>query len=185
MVHSRHDNRPPTVARLIQTGGVIAYPTEAVFGLGCDPAQAHAVARVLALKGRNSDKGFIVVAADLRDLDHWIETDIVSPYVEQARQPAFSTWCWPLKPACPEWLRGTHSSLAVRIPAWPPLRHLLAETGPLLSTSANRSGEPACRDAACVKRVFGDTIDLILDGATGGEAQPSPVRIAATGECLR
>jgi L-threonylcarbamoyladenylate synthase len=175
------------VAARIRSGGVVAYPTEAVFGIGCRPSDAAACQRVIAIKGRDADKGLIVVTDDLARIAFWLDP------LPEARQalvestwPGPHTWLWPARGGCPPWLRGGHAQLAVRVTADPTVRALCRATGSaLVSTSANRSGEPPCRDAACVRELFAGTVDAILDLPCGGLAQPSTIRDARTGDWIR
>jgi L-threonylcarbamoyladenylate synthase len=176
-----------TVADRIRAGGVVAYPTEAVFGIGCRPADAGACERVLDIKGRESAKGLILVTDDLARIAHWLEP---IPTQLQARAeatwPGPHTWLWPARSSCPLWLRGTHTRLAVRVSADPNVRALCAAVGSaLVSTSANRSGEAPCRDAACVMSVFPNDLDAILNRPCGGLDQPSTIRDVVSGAWIR
>jgi L-threonylcarbamoyladenylate synthase len=177
----------PAIAAIVRAGGVIAYPTEAVFGIGCRPADAAACERVLDLKGREAGKGLIVITDELARIACWLEP---LPEALQARAeaswPGPHTWLWPARASCPPWLRGSHTRLAVRVTANPTVRALCAAAGTaLVSTSANRSGEPPCRDAACVETLFAGRIDGILDRPCGGLDQPSTIRDIVTGDWLR
>ena len=171
----------------IRAGGVVAYPTEAVWGLGCDPLNAEAVARILALKERPASMGLILIAADAGQLEPWIEPvsgDVRSRIA--ATWPGPVTWVLPAQSWVPAWLHGGRGSLAVRVTAHAQAAALCRETGfAIVSTSANRSGHPPARTIAQVRRWFGDELDLILGGATGGLDRPSEIRDAATGRPLR
>ncbi|WP_006746966.1 L-threonylcarbamoyladenylate synthase [Thioalkalivibrio paradoxus] len=175
------------IARIVRAGGVIAYPTEAVFGLGCRPADTAACERVLAIKGRDAGKGLIVITDDLARIAHWLEP---LPQAQQARAeatwPGPHTWLWPAHASCPPWLRGAHTRLAVRVTAHAGVRALCAASdSALVSTSANRSGEPPCRDSADVRARFDGQIDGILDLPCGGASEPSSIRDIVTGAWLR
>jgi L-threonylcarbamoyladenylate synthase len=173
-------------ARAVARGGVIAYPTEAVFGLGCDPWNSAAIARIMQLKRRKLSKGLILIAADKAQLEPFIR------FPNRAvLERVCSTWPGPVTwvlPACagiPRGLRGDHQSLAVRVTAHPLARALCTLTGALVSTSANPSG---CPPARCVQRVrsyFKNTLDYILPGELGQESSPTEIRDALTGEVLR
>jgi L-threonylcarbamoyladenylate synthase len=174
-------------AALVRAGGVIAYPTEAVWGLGCDPLDVEAVARILAIKERPAAMGLILIAADMAQLEPWIEP--VSHEVEArvaATWPGHVTWVFPAQPWVPSWVHGGHGSLAVRVTAHTQSAALCRAVGyPIVSTSANRSGHPPARTAAQVRRWLSDDIDFILGGATGGHAGPSDIRDALTGRAFR
>ena len=174
-------------AALVRAGGVIAYPTEAVWGLGCDPLDTEAVARILALKQRRAEEGLILIAADMAQLEAWIEP--VSHEIEarvSATWPGPVTWVFPAQPWVPFWVHGGGGLLAVRVTAHAQSAALCRAVGyPIVSTSANRHGHPPARTAAQVRRWLADDVDLILGGATGGRARPSEIRDAITGRAFR
>lgn len=174
--------------QLLREERVIAYPTEAVFGLGCDPDSEIAVERLLALKQRPRDKGLILIAANYQQLEPYVEISALS---ESQRQVVFSTWpgpfTWviPAKSTTPEWLTGRFSSLAVRVSDHPLVQRLCLDFGkPLVSTSANLSGQPPCRTYQEVMSQF-DSHFPVLKGDVGGRVNPSEIRDALTGEMLR
>ena len=175
------------IAGIARMGGVIAYPTEAVFGLGCRAADAAACERILALKGREMLKGLIVITDDLARVAYWLEPipDACRLRAE-ASWPGPHTWLWPARASCPPWLRGSHTRLAVRVSAHPEVRKLCAAAGSaLVSTSANRSGDLPCRDSACVSAQFPTGLDGILDQPCAGASEPSTIRDILTGVWLR
>ena len=183
--------------RVVRAGGVVAYPTEAVFGLGCDPADADAVRRILAIKGRAADKGLILVAARAAQLGPWL-----APLEPAWRSRMDLAWPGPttfVVPAARDTddgegssgalLRGGRPTIAVRVSAHPVVRALCEGCGhPLVSTSANASGRPALRDAASVARELGvgdGGVDAIVAGETGGRRAPSDIVDVRTGRRLR
>ncbi len=174
-------------ARWVQSGGIIAYPTEAVFGLGCDPADPLAVARLLSIKRRPVEKGLILVAAEREQLNPWIQP---LPAAQEARLkrswPGPNTWLLPAAHNCPFWLTGIHSTLAVRVSAHPQVRALCKRlNGPLVSTSANVSNLKPARSTLEVQLRFAADIDYILPGSLGGASQPTPIRDMASGRSVR
>ena len=179
--------RVGVAAHAVRRGGVVAYPTEAVWGLGCDPANALAVVRLLALKGRDPAQGFIVLAATE---DHLAGLLAPLPSDAEARMraswPGPVTWVVPAAPHVPEWLTGGRDTLAVRITAHPVAAALCrAAGGPLVSTSANRSGARPARSATEVRLQFGRRIDALLPGPRGELDRPTPIREAVSGRYLR
>ncbi len=178
-------------ARVLARGGVIAYPTEAVYGLGCDPRDAAAVRRILAIKQRGEEKGLILIAADFDALRPYVvELDARRMAAVQASWPGPNTWLLPARASTPRWLTGRHATLAVRVTAHPLATALCRRWGgALVSTSANRTGRPAARTSLQVRLQFiearDDGPDLILAGVCGGARRPSTIRDAASGRVLR
>ncbi len=173
--------------RRIAAGGVIAYPTETVYGLGCDPFNGQAVLRLLELKQRRIDQGVILVASDLAQLE-----PLLLPLGAAARKhltgsyPHPITWVLPCPAEIPMWLRGVHTTLAVRITRHPIARPLCAcLDGPLVSTSANLHGGHPATTPLAVRRAFGDQLDYILHGPVGADARPSEIRDGLSGRILR
>lgn len=149
--------RAQCAARVVREGGVIAYPTEAVWGLGCDPWNEDAVYRLLALKARPVEKGLIVVAANIHQLDFLLE-DLPDVWLDRlaGTWPGPNTWLVPHQERLPEWVTGVHESVAVRVTDHPLVQELCHLTGPLISTSANPAGRPAARTRLRVEQYFHD-----------------------------
>ncbi len=171
----------------VKAGGIIAYPTEAVYGLGCDPRDDAAVLRLLALKQRPLSKGLILIAARFEDLQPYIATLSAETRSKVCRTwPGPVTWLLPARPEVPYWLRGSHAALAVRVTAHPLAAALCrACGGVLVSTSANISDRPPARNALAVRRYFGVDIDYVLSGALGGLDRPTPIIDARSGRLVR
>ena len=174
-------------ANVILSGGVVAYPTEAVYGLGCNPLDTSAVMRLLQLKNRSMEKGLILVAATIDQLEPFIS--IPSDDIRQkisATWPGPVTWILPAKPGVPMTLTGAHNSLAVRVSAHPVVQALCREIDqPMVSTSANIESAPPARSALAVQRIFGQEVDYILHGQVDTAANPSEIRDALTDAILR
>lgn len=173
--------------RVLRRGGLIAYPTEAVYGLGCAPLDADAVLRLLALKQRPPEKGLILVAADFAQLEPYLlPLDAVLERQVAASWPGPVTWLLPARPEVPRWLRGHHDSLAVRVSAHPLVHALCAAFGgPIVSTSANPAGQRPARDALTVQRLFGARVDRILHAPLGGLGRPTEIRDGRSGRIVR
>ena len=174
-------------AGVMRGGGVIAYPTEAVWGLGCDPFNPDAVSYLLSLKQRDVAKGVILVAADMVQLAPFL--DGVNREQLQKLQlswPGAITWLVPDNGAAPWWIRGDHSAVALRVSAHPLVAQLCrAFGGPIVSTSANLAGQPAARHLWQVKKHFGGLLDDYVPGALGGATRPSIIRDLLTDTVLR
>jgi len=172
----------------LRQDAVIAYPTEAVFGLGCNPDSETAVMALLALKQRPVEKGLILIAADYQQLQPYLdETQLTAEQKEKMFSfwPGPVTWVVPARNTTPRWLTGRFDSLAVRVSDHPDVRQLCEAFGkPLVSTSANLTGLPPCRHAAEVHQQFGKDFP-VLQAETGGRNNPSEIRDALTGELIR
>ena len=169
------------------SGGVVACPTEAVWGLSCDPANEAAVSRVLALKQRPVSKGLILVAAD-EDQFGFLLADLPA---DQRRRlsdswPGPFTWLVPHRNRVAAWIHGDHDTVAVRVSDHPVVRALcLAWGGPLVSTSANPGGARPPVAAFQVRRYFGERLDAILPGSVGGAGRPTVIRDLASDRVVR
>ncbi len=172
----------------LRRADVIAYPTEAVFGLGCDPDSQQAVEKLLVLKQRPWDKGLILIAANYQQLLPYVDDAQLS---DEVRKRIFScwpgpvTWVMPALSSTPRWLTGRFESIAVRVSDHPLVQALcLAMDKPLVSTSANLSGLQPCRTEDEVRQQFGNDFP-VLSGLVGGRLNPSEIRDALTGELFR
>ena len=169
-------------ARIIQAGGVVAYPTEGVFGLGCRPDDAHAVARILSIKRRDPAQGLILIASGREQLTPWVATD--HPLTGEADRAV--TWIAPASSAVPPWIRGRHAGVAVRITSHPVAAALCSACGSaLVSTSANVSGHPPAANRYILRRQFRELVDMIVPGDCGDAGGPSEIRDLMSGRTLR
>ncbi|NOX09044.1 MAG: threonylcarbamoyl-AMP synthase [Gammaproteobacteria bacterium] len=173
--------------RCLHKGGILAYPTESVYGLGCDPFNPEAVQHLLTLKGRSQARGLILIASDFSQL-----SDLLMPLPTKTMRtlyrswPGHVTWVCPAHPEVPIWLRGRHTSLAVRVTAHPLAAALCqAWGGPLISTSANLSGHPPARNPLQVRKQFAQQIDMIIYGDVGTQEKPSVIKDALNNKTLR
>ena len=173
----------------LHTQQVIAYPTEAVFGLGCDPMNELAVQRLLTIKQRPVEKGLILIAANLAQLNDYVDlTQLSATQIDKIKQtwPGPATWVMPAKAQVPKWLTGQFDSIAGRVAAHPTVQALcLAFGGPITSTSANLTGLTPCITAAEVASQLESLLGAIVDEAVGELAQPTTITDALTGEIYR
>jgi len=184
---SHLDQEIAAAVTALRRGGVIAYPTEAVYGLGCDPANRDAVARLFELKRRPPEQGVLLIAADFAQVEKFID-----PVPAEALARARDTWpgphtcVFPRSPSTPGWLAGAHAGIALRVTAHAPTTELCRVFGSaIVSTSANRHGAPPARTAADVRSAFGSELAYILDAPTGGLERPTPIRDAVSGGVFR
>ena len=170
--------------QILQQGGVIAYPTEAVFGLGCAPLNETAVMRLLALKQRSIDKGLILIASDFSQV-----ADFLLPLSKQQKnqtQGSEITWVFPAKKNAPRWITGKFDSIAIRVTQHLAVKQLCQSFGSaLISTSANRSGLEPAKTCQEVLAQFNQLLDGILDNKVGQLCKPTEIRDSVSGEIIR
>lgn len=174
------------IAAHLKRGGLIAYPTESCYGLGCDPCNRIAVAQLLLLKRRPQSKGLILIAGNYSQLSRYLEP-LSRGDQEKLRNDDTNatTWLMPTRASCPRWLRGAHDTLAVRITAHRGAAALCNMLNmALVSTSANRSGAIPARTFRQCQRLFGDQV-LVLPGRIGKRKRPSTIVAWSDGRILR
>lgn len=171
---------------ICKEGGVIAYPTEAVFGLGCLPLNEPAVYRILKLKDRPVSKGLILVAAHIDQLNTFVDFSKVKNVDDIYNSwPGPITWVVPARPTTPSWLTGDHETLAVRVSSHPIVRSLCEELGPIVSTSANpQAAEPAKTNQE-VRSYFQTEVDYVIPANITNTLRPTEIRDARTGDIIR
>lgn len=172
-------------ARIIREGGVVAYPTEGVYGLGCLPGDEAAVYRILDVKERDPAMGLVLIASDEAQLGEWAELG-PGQRVPVSSPSAPVTWIVPARPDVPAWIRGRHPGIALRVTAHPVAAALCSAAGSaLVSTSANVSGHAATRNPYVLRRRFGHLVDYVVPGACGPARGASEIRDLASGKVLR
>jgi L-threonylcarbamoyladenylate synthase len=173
----------------LRRGGVVVYPTEAVWGIGCDPFDEAAVSRLLALKQRPVDKGLILVAAAVEQFDGLLDWERLPPDRAEAvyaSWPGPHTWIVPTTGRVPHWITGAHDGVAARVSGHPTVVALCnAFGGPIVSTSANLSGAPPAFARGELDPVLLAACDGVTEGETGGLAAPTGIVDARTGARLR
>jgi len=177
-------SKPQELIRIFQEGGIFAYPTEAVYGLGCNPDKKMSVLRLLYIKNRPVNKGLILVASDFSQVEKYLKplTNSQKKYTKSSD----TTYLYPALNSAPKWLTGGFDSLAIRISKHPLVRELCSTlNSALVSTSANLSGQEAARTATEVNLHFGEKINAILEGETGGLSNPTAIHDSITGEIIR
>ena len=177
----------------LKQGKVIAYPTESMYGFGCDPFNINAVTKLLRIKQRHIKKGFILIGANFQQLE-----SLVQPIDYNALNQVFSTWpgpftwVFPASSEVPEWIRGANHGVAVRVTNHPIAKSLCEQfRQPIISTSANQEGFPPARDEHTLRMTLkkvsdsNSTIDYIVSGKIGDATKASEIRDAVTGKVLR
>jgi L-threonylcarbamoyladenylate synthase len=171
----------------LKNGGIIAYPTEAVYGLGCDPQNKQAVSRLRTIKNRARNKGFILVASRWTQVAEWVQP--MEPHLFEEILKSWSgpiTWVFPAKATAPIDVCSADHSIAIRLTTHP-IAFALCEhyQGAIISTSANRENEPPIRDAEVLQKEFLKEVDYFVRGPLGNFDRPSEIRDAITGRILR
>lgn len=172
----------------LKQGKLIAYPTEAVWGLGCDPYNEAAVNNILRLKDRPIHKGLILIAGMIGQFEPLLaELSEEQRDTLSASWPGHITWLVPdSKGLIPDWIKGSHQNVAIRVSAHPVVQELCsAFAGPIVSTSANEAGEEEIRSRLVLEDKFADRLACIVDGELGGAARPSEMRELHSGKVIR
>lgn len=175
-------------AQVIRQGGVIAYPTETVWGLGCDPTNPRAVQRILDIKQRPESKGLILISGQVDGLAPLLaplRSELRERFLSPQKEP--TTWLVP-DPLnhVPHYVKGQFSAAAVRLVSFPVVAELTkAFGGPIVSTSANRAGQPPLANVFKLRQVLGAELDYILPAELGGYDKPSTIRDLETNKVIR
>lgn len=181
----RHSVSARRIAAYLKRGGLIAYPTESCYGLGCDPTNRSAVEKIFKLKGRGAAKGLILIAANRHQLRPYATRSAIEAAWQKGRWPGPVTWVLPAAKTCPQWLSGGRGTVAVRITAHPGAAALCKQAGmALVSTSANKSGDQPATTAHECEAVFGKRV-RVLEGKVGARKRPSTLIDLASGKVLR
>lgn len=181
-----------TAVETLKRGDVLAYPTEAVWGLGCDPYQEQAFNKILQLKERPIEKGVILLSESieriedlLADLSPDIREKVIHSWQPKHAQQRATTWLLPVADAIPRWIYGQHDRVAVRVTQHPICQNICARfDGLIVSTSANPAGLAPAKTAQHVRAYFGDQLQ-ILEGDLGQSHEPSRILDAVTGAVIR
>lgn len=179
-------------AQCLQQGKVLAYPTEAVWGLGCDPFNESAFLEILRLKQRPIEKGVILLAGQLSQVEHLLKNldpeirqHVIESWTHQSNHERATTWLLPADESIPHWIRGQHPRVAVRVTNHPLCIALChAFNGYIVSTSANPAGETSARSIQEVNQYFGAELNY-LNGDLGSSQEASKIIDAVTGEVIR
>lgn len=172
-------------AKVLRGGGIIAYPTEGVFGLGCLPGDIDAVQRLLQIKRRDASKGLILIAASAAQFEGWIALPGAAALPDPDPQNPI-TWIVPAGNKVAPVVRGNNEGIAVRITTNPVAQSICnALASPIVSTSANLSGQAVAHNLSALRRQFGDLVDYIVPGRCGPSSGPSEIRDLQSGNILR
>lgn len=179
-------------AECLKQGQVLAYPTEAVWGLGCDPYNQQAFLEILRLKQRPIEKGVILLAANLTqvesllaNLDHEIRAQVIESWTHQDPTQRATTWLLPTTEEIPSWIKGNHPKVAVRVTNHPLCVALCSAFDRfIVSTSANPAGLEPARSLQEAMQYFQQDLNY-LNGDLGLSCEPSRILDAETGAVIR
>ena len=172
---------------VIHASGIIAYPTETVWGLGCDPFDGAALNRIIKIKQRDAHKGLILVGSDISQFDF-----LLDGIDQQQRSQLEDSWPGPVTYLVAHnnkvhpLVHGQFATVAIRVSSHPLVQELCeAVGGPIVSTSANFAGRPTARSAIQARKLLGHKIDFILAGPLGSSNSPSRIIDLRSGRVLR
>lgn len=170
----------------LKQGKIIAYPTEAVYGIGCDPFNEAAVNKIKRLKSRKPNQGFILIASDWSQISNLCDNIAEDKMLEVKKSwPGPNTWVFPASQNAPSWI-CSNNTIALRVTDHPLAKKLCEEFGsPIVSTSANPSSLTPAKTAEEVNNYFNDEIDYIVEGEVGSLQKPTQIKNVLTGEFYR
>ena len=178
-----------TAIEIFQQGGVIAYPTEAVFGLGCDPDNQSAIEKLLQIKSRSKAKGLILLASSFEQLLPYLDlTQLTNEQINVilSRWPNGITQVLPARADISSYITGDFSTIAVRVTDQPDVVKLCEQVNkPIVSTSANLSGIEPAKTWQTLDQTLMNLIDHVVKGETLAYTQPSKIIDGLTGEVFR
>ncbi|VAW34577.1 Threonylcarbamoyl-AMP synthase [hydrothermal vent metagenome] len=171
----------------VRTGGIIAYPTESVFGLGCDPFNQQAVTQLLSLKQRPVNQGLILIASHIQQILSLIQPKQPQDLARALKTwPGHCTWIFPKSTLVPTWISGDYDTVAIRVSNHPVVVQLCKQLNhALVSTSANISNQNSLNSIKDIKATFGDKIQFYLDAPIGNEQKPSTICDAHSLKAIR
>ena len=177
---------PAGAVEYLKNGKIIAYPTETVFGIGCDPYKKDSVDRIFQIKNRPLTKKFILITSSYKQLESVVDTQKITDEVLKS-WPGPNTWLVPPNKKLPKWLISQDNGLiAVRVSNHPVVKELCGKFGkPIISTSANIYNSIALKNFEEVESIFSDTVDYLVVGETGKENKTSVIKNMLTGEIIR
>ena len=174
---------PFAASEIIKNGGNAIYPTEGIYGIGCDPFNKSSVEKIFDIKGRDLTKNFIILASNIKYLKRIIDNNLFKN--KALIDGSFTTWVVPTNKDCPLWL-STNKSIAIRITNHPVVDELCENIGgPVISTSANCSNQKYTDNITAIENIFDGKIDCIVKGQLGNEKKSSMIKDILTNKILR
>ena len=174
------------IIKILREGGIIAYPTEGVYGLGCDPFNETAVLRVLKIKQRHINKGLILIASNWNQVKNLINLDLKKYPVIKLNNKNPITWVFPATKKVPRWITGKFNSVAIRVTSHPIAKKICQKFGgPIVSTSANLTKQSPITRLGQMDRPLVSKIDFIAQGRVGKLKKPTNICDVKTGKVFR
>jgi len=172
--------------KTLKEGGIILYPTEGVYGLGCDPFNETAVTRLLKLKKRKVDKGLILIAANWGQVKSLIKIDPTKQKLIKEKRGEPITWVFPATKKAPKWVTGKFKTIAIRVTTHPGAKKICQRFGgPIVSTSANLSRKKSIKKLTQVDKKILAGVDFVVPGSTGNLGKPTEICDVKTGVAIR
>ncbi|EKE01290.1 MAG: hypothetical protein ACD_21C00171G0003 [uncultured bacterium] len=172
--------------KILREGGIIAYPTEGVFGLGCDPFNETAVLRLLKIKRRKVEKGLILIATSWDQVKNLIKIDPAKSLSIKQNNKKPITWVLPTTKKVPRWVSGKFDSVAIRVTLHPVAKRICQKFGgSIISTSANLAGKSPAKNSKQAQKQFGAAIDFIMPGRVGNLKKTTEIRDVKTNKVIR
>jgi len=179
-------NEVNQAVKVLREGGIIAYPTEGVFGLGCDPFNKTATLRLLKIKQRSVEKGLILIASNWNQVKDLIKMDLCKNCAIKLKSKNPITWVFPATKKVPRWVLGKFVSVAIRVTLHPIAKKLCQKFGgPIISTSANVASASPAKNAKQVAKQFVGAVDFIVSGRVGNLKKPTEIRDVKTNKLIR
>jgi len=177
MIRSDSESTRAEAARIVSTGGLIAFRTDTLYGLGADPLNRPALQKIRELKAREENKAILILISDMDQVDRFVEEKSgIFGLIANGHWPAPLTLVGPARSELPTELTAGSNTIGVRLPDNEKVRALVRVCGgALTATSANISGSAPARNAAEVEKYFPNGIDLIIDGGEVTVTEPSTV----------
>jgi len=173
------------IHEILVDGGVIAYPTESVFGLGCDPSNEQAITKILEIKKRTLEMGFVLLTPNIEIVSDWVNMSNKQLKIFSSSSKRPTTYIVPASVAAPKWL-AVKNTLAIRLSNDLFIKNICGLLGlPIVSTSANLHGENPCKSAEEVQKIMGSQLDYIVFKQTGPFNNPSTIVDLSSGKTIR
>ena len=174
---------PFDASEIIKNGGNAIYPTEGIYGIGCDPFNESSVENIFKVKGRDLTKNFIILTSNINYLKRIIDNNLFKN--KALVDGSFTTWVVATNKDCPPWLT-TNKCIAIRITNHPVVDELCVNLGgPIISTSANCSNQKYINNITTIENIFDGKIDCIVKGQLGNEKKSSMIKDILTNDILR